>query len=193
MKSLYHENTHPSGALLLWYPPLPAAQGTGKKCAQLPYHTLQGSMMMRTRGNLYFKDVIPPNEKIISALTWQLLVASIIHIHCLYPLQLRKQLWQHLEHHGSICSWTHSSQSDQWAVTPTAQWPPEPSTALGLQWSSRHWNHEPFNTNKFNSFISSAPFSHFWFCCIYIFCHLQCQDDSFMYFILSCSESTPTA
>lgn len=134
MKSLYHENTHPSGALLLWYPPLPAAQGTGKKCAQLPYHTLQGSMMMRTRGNLYFKDVISPNEKIISALTWQLLVASIIHIHCLYPLQLRKLSC------GNIWNTMAVSAHGLTAARVTSeQWPPQPSDpqspALRLDYS----------------------------------------------------------
>lgn len=74
-----------------WYPPLPAAQSKGEKIVHnCPTTTLQGSTLMRTRGNLYFKDVITPNQKIIFALMLQSSVLSVIHVHCLYPAQFRK-------------------------------------------------------------------------------------------------------
>lgn len=46
--------------------------------------------LMRTQGKLYFKDAITPKQKATMAFMWQSLVLSVIHIHCLYPLQLRK-------------------------------------------------------------------------------------------------------
>lgn len=96
----------------------------GKNVHNCPTTSLQGSTLMRTRGNLYFKDVITPNQKIIFALMWQSLVLSVIRIHCLYPAQFSKLRavavpetpWQHLLP-GLIAT----------RVTTTAQWPPQSS------------------------------------------------------------------
>lgn len=105
MKSHHHEKTEATQPSPLWStgrrdPSDPAsAPGThhcqqhkakGKNGHSCPTTALQGSTLMRTRGNLYFKDVNTPNQKIISALIWQSLVLSVIHIHCIYPFQFRK-------------------------------------------------------------------------------------------------------
>lgn len=144
---------------------------------------------MTTWRNLYFIDVIGSKQKIVSALMWQSLVSSVIHIHCLYPLQLRKlssgNTWHTL---AASATWTHSNKSDHHS--------PELCLDYGEIQETETMNLLT-GTNSTVLFLLlwklTAPLSHFWLCCTYIFCCLQCQDNNFMYLIFVCSESTLTA
>lgn len=162
-----------------WNPSLPEAQSTGEKWAQLPCHTIAG---LNTDENLYFTDVIIANQQIILALMWQSLVLSVIHVHCLYPLQFRKL--RAVATPGTL--WQHLLPGITATVTSIAQWPPQPSgqhsPVLWMDYSEVQET-EPANlltgANSTASFPLlwelTAPLSHFWLCCIYIFCRSQCK------------------
>lgn len=157
MKSHYHEVTQaaqlsPTGAQLLGRrDPSEPTTGThhcqstkprGKMCtAALPHHCRLntdenlGTSLFQGCDHIKSENHISLNVAIISAKcnTRPLPLSS--------PTE-ETQLWQHLEHHCSICH--------------LQEWPLQPSTMSGLWWSSRDWEHEPVDRKKFNSFISSA-------------------------------------
>lgn len=125
---------------------------------------------------------------------WQPVVPSVIHMHCFYPLQFSKLS------RGNTWNTTEYLLMD----SEQQEWPPKPSghhsPALCLDYGEVQ---ETDTTNLLTGTNSTvlflllwkltAPLPHFWFCCTYIFCHLQCQDDNFIYLVLFCSQSTLTA
>lgn len=139
-----------------------------KNVHNCPNVSFQGWTLMRTQGNLYFKDAITPKQKTIMAFMWQSLVLSVIRVHCLYSPQLRKpwvfgNLWntacQHLVFTVVL---TRSNKSDH------------PNSVLCLN-KGKVQKTENANllTWANNSFISSAlkanysSFTLLWFCCTF--------------------------